>query len=454
MLKRDFFLAAMHALEYKRRAWIISAFALINEAPEDYKRDPYPYRIVQTPTGHFFVSPENRELVPIEGAVAGEPIFSVKEKLLIGVSDNIPNFISSVKTTEPATETTYGRLLFNFAVLVYSFNNKIAYINKQADPTGIESIIVKRLVDDVKDKDGSIINPFSTAENIDLEAPIYVSEYLKFCNSMFFLTGLTQICVPAATRKVITAAPGIVELKERLLKENEGKLHDPAVIARIDAELVAYDRDYMKGDPGEGFLINAKSYDIVRKRLFSMHGAETGLDEGNDVALVSNSLSQGWDIEKFPAMINSLRAGSYNRGAQTMLGGESVKWLLRASSNINITEEDCGSTLGMVFDINEGNLNVLVGFHVITPTGTVFIDNIEAAKQYLNKTVSVRSPMFCKLDKTDYCKKCVGKNLSNQPTGASVAISDYGSAMLYISLKAMHGKKLALARMDYKKAIF
>jgi hypothetical protein len=252
----------------------------------------------------------------------------------------------------------------------------------------------------------------------------------------------------------MTAAPGIVELKKRLLEENKDRLHDPATIAKIDAELVAYDKEYLKGDLGEGFLITNKSFNIVRKKLFGMHGAEVGLEDKVEVDLIENSLSQGWDTNNFAAMNNSLRAGSYARGTQTMLGGEAFKWLQRASSNINVTEDDCGSKLGTTLIVSETNLNFIIGFTIINTNGNTFIENEEQAKHYIGKLVTVRSPMFCKLDSTNFCKTCVGVNLTNNPTGLSVAISSFGSKMLALMLAAAHAKSLTLAKMEYKTSIF
>ena len=251
----------------------------------------------------------------------------------------------------------------------------------------------------------------------------------------------------------MTAAPGIKELKEKLLEENKDRLHDPAVIAKIQSELIAYDRAYLKGDPGENFLISGKSFNVVRSKLFGMHGAEVGLEEGVDVDLIKNSLSQGWDISKFDAMNNSLRAGSFNRGAQTMLGGESVKWLLRASSNISVTGEDCGTRLGKVVEVDNDNYKRLEGFYSIKKRGDMLIDKANSST-LVGKRLMVRSPMYCKFDKTDYCAHCVGKRLSENPTGLSIAVSEYGSAFLAMFLKMAHGKQLTTARMDYKKAIF
>lgn len=434
MNKAQFFLAAMRAEEFRRRAWVISAFALIKEAPDAWKKEPYAYRIVQTPSGHFFVDPDNgNELTMIADAKAGEPIFEIKGQIALKAGD-VPNLST-------ALTTSYGRLLFNYTAVVYPFKTKIPYMNEKVTPDHMEDLILVRLKDDPQD---------DVARN---DKDIYVSEYLLFCDAMFFLAGFTQLCVPAATPKSMVPAPGIAELRDKLVAENSERLHDPAVIAKIDADLVAYDRAYLKGDPSMGFLIGKKSFDIVRKKQFGMHGAETGLSEGVEVELIQRSLSEGWDIAKFPAMNNSLRAGSYNRGAQTMLGGESVKWLLRASSNITVKADDCGSRLGNTVHIHGKNTDFLIGFHVITPEGSVAVPDEEAAKKYVGKTVMVRSPMFCQLEKTDFCKCCVGERLAANPTALSAAISEYGSAFLSIYMAAAHGKALQLAHMNFKTAI-
>lgn len=438
MKKLDFFIKAMQAGEYRRRAWVISAFSLIKEAPDAWKKDPYPYRIVQTPGGHLFVDPESgNQLSSIDGTAGDQAPFQIKDAVTLQ-PDSVPNLTETI-------ESTYGNLLFNYTAVVFPFGNKIPYVQGRVSPSQMEDMILPRLADDPKEGD-------TVVKAMGQTAPIYVSEYLAFTDAMFYLAGFTQLCVPAATRKTMTAAPGIQELKERLLEENKDRLHDAAVIAKIQRELIAYDRAYLKGDPGENFLIGKKSFEVVRSKLFGMHGAETGLDEGVDVALIKNSLSQGWDVEKFPEMNNSLRAGSFNRGAQTQMGGEAVKWLLRASSNISVKQDDCGARLGKVVDVDGDNYKRLEGFYVLQARGDLLIDK-ENSSSLVGKQVQVRSPMYCKLDATDYCKHCVGEQLGNNPTGLSIAVSEYGSAFLDIFLKAAHGKQLMLAPMDYKTAI-
>lgn len=438
MHKLEYFKLAIKANCYSLKNWMLSAFSITHEDKDAWLKDPYVYRIVQTPSGAFFVDPDKTgpdpiNLTPIEGYSTGSPIFTAKDRieLLAGEIENLSTDITS----------TIGNVLFNKICLTSSFGDKIPYINERVSVGKIEDFIAARLTD----------TPDKGAERDPKR--IYVDEYLKFVDAMFYLTNFTQLFVWGATEKVLTAPPGIQEFKAKLLEKYKDKLHDPATLALIDSELVKFDSEYLKGDPGENFLLSSKSRKIVRKRKFLMYGGETGLDEASAIDPITNSLEQGWDINKFPSMNNALRAGSFNRGAQTALGGESVKWLLRASSNIVVTIDDCGTKIGKPFTVTPHNSKKLVDFTVLLGDQTKLITSLEEANTYLGKTLMVRSPMYCKLDKTDYCKACVGRKLADNPTGLSMTISEYGSAFLTLFMQMMHGKSLDTVRLDVKASI-
>jgi hypothetical protein len=443
MDKREFFLKAMHAGEYKRRAWVISAFSLVKEIPDAWKKDPYPYRVVQTPAGHFFIDPENgHQLTKIDGALGGLPPLSFKDRIELHPGQ-VPNVYETV-------ETNYGNVLFNFTCLIFPFGNRVKFLTGRVDAGKLEQTVLDRTVDRPKN-----LSPEQQPDGPD--AKLYTDEYIKFCEAMFHMAGYTQLCVPAKSEKEMVMAPGMKELRQQLLEKNKDRLHDPAVIAAINKELIDFDKAYLKDDSAAGFLgpSAGKSYGVVRSKLFNMHGMEMGFGEGTKPQLVQNSLSEGWDIEKFPIMMDSLRSGSYFRGAETMLGGEAVKWLLRASTNMAVVQEDCGTSLGLPMEVTKKNLYKLPGFTAILGQGvTEKIKDAEQAGQYLGKQIMLRSPMFCKLDKTDYCATCVGERLSINPTALSAAISEYGSTFMLISMKKMHGTKLETHRMNYQTALF
>lgn len=442
MKKRDFFIAAIRNDEYRRKEWVISAFAvtssnliqLANKAAS-VNETPYPYKIIQTPTGIFFLDPNN-EMNPtrIEDAEVGKPLFGIKEK----VSFKKDDFVNLDKDIN----TTYGQALWNSVILIYPFKDKIKYLQGRITVNQVEAIINPKLKDTPEENE------------IKDDKFFYVDELIVFADAVKYIEQFTQLCVPAATKRTMLPAPGIEEFRNKLLEQNKDKLHDPAVIATIDAELVKYDKEAMKGDLAEGFLINGKSWNVVRKKLFGMYGSEAGFTDGVEVENIGRSLSEGWDTSKFPILNNASRAGSFNRGAETQLGGEAVKWLLRASSNLRVKDKDCGTKLGKPMNVAENNYYRLVGFYYLDKDSKpVFVQDFETAKSLIGKRLLVRSPMYCKHDQTDYCATCVGSRLNEHPTALSMAVSAYGSEFMNIFMKAMHGKQLALAKMDYKTAI-
>lgn len=439
MHKLVYFKKAIKANCFNFKNWMLSAFSITHEDKDAWKKDSYAYRIVQTPTGAFFVDPENISsgepfgLTSIEGYALGSPIFSAKDRIILVPGD--------IENLDKEIETTIGNVLFNQMCLVNAFGSKIPFLNERVNIGKIEDYIAVRLTD----------TPDSKEQRED--GKLYVDEYLKFVDSVFYLTNFTQLFVWGATEKVLLSPPGIQEFKEQLVEKYKDTLHQPATLAMIDDELIKFDSEYLKGDPGENFLLSAKSRRIVRKRKFLMYGGEAGLAETTDIDPIVNSLEQGWNIEKFPSMNNALRAGSFNRGAQTELGGESVKWLLRASSNIVVTVDDCGTKMGKPFTVTAANSKKLVDFTVLINDGVESITTQEQADKYIGQSLMIRSPMYCKLDKTDYCKLCVGRKLADNPTGLSMTISEYGSAFLNLFMKMMHGKSLDTVRLDVKSSI-
>ncbi len=431
MNKKEFFKLALSNGKYKKLPWIITAFSLTKQPDKKGFDD---YDIISDVSGYSFYNAITSSIEKIEDAKVGEPLFSFKETLIVTPSD-IPNLSSTI-------ESTYGKLLFNWIVLVNNFGKKISYQNDKINLGNIEKIILSKLED--------------TPKNLEdkKEDLIYVDEYLKYTDSVSFLTGLSQLCSQGLTEKLLIPPPGIKEFRDSLLEKYKDTLNEMSTVAKIEAELIEYDKKFLAGDEGENFLISKKSRNTVRKKLFLTMGAESGLDDNNvNAQLIPTSLTEGWNPAKLPEMVNNLRAGSFSRGAETELGGVAVKWLLRASSNINVTVNDCGSTLGSPIDITEENIYRLIGFTVIDKGVQKPVQTKEDAGSYLGKRILLRNPMYCKLDNTDYCKVCVGKRLVLNPTALSIAISDYGSRFMGMMMKAMHGTSLELSKMDINKAL-
>lgn len=437
MKTADYFLMALNAGAYKKKRWVLSVFSIL----VDSKPQGWPYELVRTDKNVFFRDPTDLNvLITLDDADVNKPLLSFKDKIAV-TPEQVLNL------DHPIT-TTAGNLLFNYYVLIYSLGHKLPYMEGRVTAIQVERLIEPRLTND------------PTGNGVDYDPndlnPIYVSELKKFNRAMFALMGFTQLCVPSATPRTMATDPRIPEIRQKLLDRYAGRLNDPAVISLIDQELIKVDKEWMANDPdgGAGFYVNEnKSYGVVRKKVFLMYGAESGFKEGTDVDFIKNSLNEGWEIEKLPTMVNSLREGSYNRGRDTALGGEAVKFLGRVFQNTVIAEKDCGSKLGWSKLFAEDNYQKFVGFYRVTPQGPVLMD-VEYARSQIGKHVLVRSPMLCLTPKTAYCECCMGAKNALNPTSLGLMAADVGSQMMGLFMGAMHGKSLNTGKYSYKSAIF
>lgn len=421
MNAKEYYLKAMQKGLYKKRDWVFSCFCLQKQNVDKVK--PYPYQIVQMPNGQYYYD-ENLNLELIEGTSGSIPLIHARDVFELNPGD----FINVKKRIV----TTAGNILFNCCSIISAFGSKIEFITGKVSVSSIEDMLAP-LIKSIPE------------DNVRDESSIYVDEYLCFCDSFNYLTEFNLIFTQALTEKAITQAPGTIELRNKLVEENKDHLDDPLVVAKIEKALLEHDAQYLKGDKSKDFLISKKSREVARRKLFLDYGSDVGLTDSFKADMVQKSLSEGWQIEKMPTMINALRAGSYNRGAETQLGGEAVKWLYRASSNINILDTDCQSSIGMTELIDKNNVKTLVGKRVMNGNQTTLVENKEQADTYLGKVITRRTPLYCKLLSTDWCRYCLGETLGTNKDAAAVAVSNLGSSILGIALKAFHSSGISTA---------
>lgn len=431
MHKRDYFLKALKGEAYRYKHWVFACFSVTLDEPGMREQPNYPYRLYRNENGYYFQDPENNHAITwLDDMDPNVPAFAFKEEVVLGSGD-IANLRKNITST-------YGILFVNQLCLVYPFGNKIEYMENEITAGRIEKIIEARMVDDVVD--GAEKDPNA----------IYVSEYKKFNEAIFSLAGYTQLCVPSATPRTMTTDPQIAVRRAELLEQYKDRLHDPVVQAQIDKELIEMDKAWIKGDPDAGFYIKDKSFNVVRKKVFLMQGSSSGF--GVQGELIPNSLNDGWDIKHLPAMSNSLRDGSFSRGSETMLGGEATKFNYRIFQNTTVTEEDCGSQLGLEVLFDEANVKFYVASSVLTAKGLVEVTEANM-KDFVGKKLRVRSPIYCKTEGANFCATCIGKKIASTPQAISTYAADIGSIFLSLFMAAMHGKALITAKYNPLTAI-
>lgn len=435
MQKLNYLKLAIASKAYRDKSWVFSLVSQIHEGPEDYLQNPFPYRLIQTISGFYFVDPEqDNKLTIIDNIKTGEPLFTFVESIAIDATWCI-NLKENI-------DTTLGRLLVNLLALVDVFNDKISYINTPITVEFIESIIAKKL----KDTPSA-----DTARDINY---IYVDEYTKFIDRLQFLATLAPLCVWSATKKNIVAPVGITAYRDELAKEYGDKLKDPAYLAEFEDKLRKFDTDYLADDPTNGKFLSGDMKNIRRKKLFLTSGAEMGFKITSKVSPVIPSLSDGWghDQKDFVSSMNGLRAGSYARGTETVKGGVTAKVLLRSLGSFKILDNDCGSTLGLKRTFTKDTISKTVGRYLITGNKSTVIDD-DTANTLIDKEINLRSALYCRSEGETFCRFCVGDKIALNPEGLSLAVTDVSNVILYSFMKLMHGKRLSTAHYDFNMTL-
>lgn len=434
MNKRQYLIESIQAGAYKRKAWILSVFTVVKHRPD---REPYPYQLVRSKDeqdDHVYFLDPNHDMQPVklEEASWRHPIYHFDDRITLSPGE-LPNVTTKI-------ETRVGNVLYNAMCIIYAFHDKFPFVTGKVKAEKVEAAIAVKLKDDP---------PADQERSKDV---YYVDELLRYCEGMGALAGLTQINSPGASERSMTIDPIVLKRKKELLEQYKDQLHDPAIISRIETELTDLDRSTFKGDPAEHFYVKSKTFDVQRKRAFIMFGIETGFgDQSRGANLIQPSLLDGVDMTNMPGWVDSVRAGSYNRGHETALGGESVKYFYRIFQNTRVAEPDCGVQTGMSWSITEDNYRAFAGLHLAGVSGKSKDPEVNAEASRLTeerlrgligKTVSIRSPVMCQTEGSSFCARCVGDGLAANPTGLHISISDVGSNFMYAFMQATHGKAL------------
>ncbi len=434
MNKLDYLSISMENKLCYKNDWMVRAFSVIEDVDLSKVDSPaYPFQLIRSGGIPYVVNGDGKP-EPISGVKKGELVFTFREP--IKVTQRLYPYL------DKETESTIGNLIVNTICIAKPFKNKIAYLTGKITVSSLEKMIMSRLQDTPKE-----------GEPRD-DKFIYVDEYKEFVNSLFYLTNFTQLCVWSLTEKTIQAPPGVEKLKKELLsKYTEDDLKDPIILDKVQTELLKFDDEYLKDDPGGQYFADSPKMRDIRKKLYLIFGAEKGLVDTNKRQPVSVSLEDGWRPDDMPPMIDALRAGSYNRGTRTALGGELTKWLFRATTNIKVTETDCNTTLGLPISVTDNNYQKLMNLFIIINKGVILVDTLDLAKRFIGKTVNVRSPLFCHTKGMNFCEVCLGKNITNNKDGISLAIAEIGSMFLLMSMKSMHGKILSTTDVDLELSL-
>lgn len=432
MNKKKLFIEGCKRGRWKWRSWRISLFAPTN-LPEDQELETYDLEYRKD--GIYWFT-DDGEWEKLENHDPNEPLFQANEAVTFEES--------VIPSQNGKLETTYGRMLFNWMVIHYAFGVKLPYQQKVM-PNDVVKQFVHHVVDE-PDETAALKTSIDGSPSVEF----YPSEIERFVKALFELTSLCPYITPTGSVKTLTTHPEMVKTRNALLTKYKDQLDDPAIITMIQNELIELDKEWLKGDDAEGYYISNKSFTVKRKKMFVMHGIEAAFQDEGSFDLIPTSLSEGWDMSKLVAKYNATREGSYNRGADTALGGEKVTFLQRIFQNIRVLEGDCGTKITHSLQLTEYNHKPYLGMNIMINNKPFELDS-DNVKTYFGKTVQLRRPILCKKPHTDFCSVCATRSLAMNPRAVASEISAVGSTIMYAFMGAMHGVELAVSHYDYKQ---
>lgn len=421
MRKYDYFIGSLKAKAHYDRRWMLRAFSVVI----DPIGDPEPWSLSHGSDSVSVYVPNEQgtfEWEVLEGVKPYDIPFIYHEACGPIKAGDIENL------TEDLADGTWGDLVFNSRVLVYACRDLIPYQVGPVDLGSVEQIFVEKMKDDPAGE--------------DVPGELYVKHWIRFGKAIGDLAGY-ELFVPSVTEKSLQSPPNNSQLRDEQFEANKDQLDDPVTQSRIQNTLVDNWKQYIKGDPAEGFLYKKKSVNTAIKRMFLIHGPEAGFSEGGRATLIKNSLEEGLDITKYPDMVNSLRAGSYYRGALTALAGEDVDLMGRIFQNARIVLEFCGTTETFEDTIDERR----IGRTLIDDGKPVKITK-ENLGQYKGKVYGLYVPGYCKTSHGDVCSVCMGDKVSQYPDSLGSMISEIPSTMMAVMMGSAHAKELKTTPLD------
>ncbi len=402
---------------FNKYYWVLAMFTLPNNNE---------YLDVQDKQISFKI---NGETFPIKGSL-DKPILDYEQEVVIKKD--------SMLMIDKDIKSTIGKTFLNYLLLEGPLGKKATFDNNISISRIERDIFVKDMISDVEDSD---INK------------IYVSDFINFSNAVSYLRGFGDVFTVSATERMLTPPPGIKKFRDSEIKKlkdkyGEDALKDYTHLTTLEEKLKDFDAEYLKGDPTVGIMLTPKITNMSRKRKYLIYGSEPGFDGSDEATTVESSLSEEWPKDKvgLTSMFNSLRLGSYAKGVEIEESGLEAKNMGRATIGFLVSDEDCNTNKGQIIQVDV--VEDIIGYNLLVNKKNIYIEDESIAKSFLKKTVTRRSPRYCKSPGDTLCKECLGRFASENKRGLVLGASNLGGKFVNGRMKAMHGKVLETIKIS------
>lgn len=419
MNKFDYLFEAFNQRAYVNKSFLLSIFSIVKDTPtNNTKLKTIPYAMFRDSEKKEVYFIKNDERIVIDHPNFELPLFDKDER--VKVNPEIHGFI------QDSFETTVGILLTNLVVLYETVGTASSYINGEITANKIKSLIDKIMVDD--------------GDNIP-DGKASVTDVLKITKNLDYLEGLNQVFVKASSLDVLTVHPEVIALRDKLLNELEaqGKLDDPTAVAKAIDQVIGLDAKIQFSGPSKDFFINPKFIDNARKKMFIIFDMVPDFNTGK-YKLLRKSLNERWDVENYPAYINTAISASFDRGNATGEGGAEVKLAILLTGRMLAIDTDCGSTRTETVNLSKLNFNGWVGGYYLKDGKVELLDKSQT--DLIGSILDFRVPQNCKQPDDNLCRICCGEKLGSIETRLSSETVFIFTQYMLTRMKAMHVSQL------------
>jgi len=331
--------------------------------------------------------------------------------------------------------TNIGLFIYNKLIIEESFSDIVGYINTPINAkthSGIEDKLSKALLTD----------------------KITVEDMAKYLNRTQWLGyQFNSIFSGSFTMKILKPDANVIKLRDKLIKENKKELDDGNVVTavKVEEEVKALARKEMKDDPGmDLYNSGAKgSFDNNYKNIAVMKGPVFNPTTGK-WDMVQSNFMEGIRKEEIPSYGTAIITGAYPKAVGTQTSGYFSKQLTAAFQGIVLDApgSDCGSKGYLEITITPWVKQDLMYRNIIENGKIVHLDETNIDK-YMNKTVKLRSPMYCTSD--NLCRVCAGSMYDKLGIdNIGLTASKVSSTMLNLNMKKFHNSTASIKKIDLK----
>ncbi len=363
----------------------------------------------------------------------------IKDKLLS--TKNLVNPSNGSLSTIPSQDIVYGIYLLSKGLV------EADDLNNTMEWEGKEIIKGRIVVNYCFPDDYPFINKVITKKVlVDILTDIrkkYPEEIVAEVFNKVKFVGFKYSTLYGVTMSLFNCAiPNVEKIKDEIYKDEN--IHNQLVKINSD-EIKEYLRENFKY---AGIIDSGArgSWDQVRQMVFS-RGFISNFDGQILSNPIKNSLIHGLTPKEFFNSTYGCRKGLLDIALHAGVSGYLSRKLIYCCVNLTLgTQDDCGTTDLLRVEVTSiKKAEMLIGKY--------FKENLEdkrlkkfshkSIEKYLDKTIYVRSPIYCK--NPTICKKCYGdfyKNLNSEYIGV-IAAQSLGEANTQLVLRTFHTSGVA-----------